>query len=1151
MSSMKRSLLLEYILESAEKRAKEEGKGLSVEFLLVRTFEICVLDNIKSVEKLGVEGINEIDKIKLLFHDNNIDRSVCEKILKKLSVNGNSFMDGIVLRKILMNAGARAEKENDQSITATIVLQEIFSNPTQIIKEILAGKTGEANEKTEISEKKTNNLFSMQDSREDVADNPHTQSDVTGTEAISSESFLKDLTERVKQMQNVLLKQVYGQDHAVSTFVSGYFQSQIMGKSDRRRSKPGAAFLFAGAPGVGKTFLAEKAAEALQLPFCRFDMSEYSNPGMLMEFCGSDKVYKGAKAGAVTSFVKDNPKCILLFDEIEKAHLDIIHLFLQILDAGRLRDNYFDEEVSFQDAVIILTTNAGRQLYEESRERNLSGISRKTIIRALRNDISERTGTPLFPAAICSRFASGNVVMFNHMEARDLCRIVKAKLAKNAEAIKAEFGLDIEIDEDVHTALLFSEGGNADARTVTGRAENFLNVELFELFRLIASESNSYDLGKLKKIRLTVELPEDDAEVMELFRAKQQQHVLVFAPATTLCCEIFESEQCVIHAVSEYRAAMRILKEEEIAAVFIEPAVEGGIAAKKYLNIEDIVTPYMEFYRYVCTLSPVLPVYIIQTEETVLSEEEKVSFTRTGARGISIIQKGQMKEQILEVCDIIHQQKGMDTLSKYNKVVNFESAQKIGEDGQTAEIRFIQFKLSYAVDADDRKKVLAGVSRPDLTFDQVIGAEDAKEELKFFADYLKNPRKYIKKGLRPPKGILLYGPPGTGKTMLAKAMAAEADMTFLTAEGGQFLKKYVGEGPETVHDLFRTARKYAPAILFIDEIDAIGKQRTGDDSRNVGGEILNALLTEMDGFRNEEAASVFVLAATNFDVSGTGPASLDAALVRRFDRKIMVELPTREERRQFLTMKCSAGSVFSVSEEKIGNLVVRSTGMSLASLDSVLELALRSAVRCQAEAVTDDILEDAFETFNSGREKKWNPEYLKRTARHEAGHALLCWKSGEVPAYLTIVARAGHGGYMQQESAEDKGIYTKKELLGRICTALAGRAAELVYYGSGEGITTGASGDLEIATNLARYMICSCGMDEETGLAVVSKEELNTGDIGGIIRKKINEILQVQLNRAMAIICENRNTIDEVVDVLMRENHIDGGRMKRIFENGQ
>ena len=1147
MSEIAKSGLLEYILENAEEQAKRDGRRTTAEYVLFNCFEACVLYGDRTAEKAGVEK-DEIRRVKELFEGSKINNDICVRILENLKKQESSYMDGVMYSKLLINTQMHAEKENAASLTADRILQAILNEPSQIIRDVLQNwEEVDSDDELPWDLDDMDAMWSEDADRDADGESREKEQEAGRKDA----EFLKDLTRKVKEMQSVLSERVLGQEHAVSTFVSGYFQSQIMLRSDPGRTKPGATFLFAGPPGVGKTFLAEQAAEALGLPYCRFDMSEYADGGAVTEFSGAAQTFRGAKPGNVTSFVYDNPRCLLLFDEIEKANIDIIHLFLQILDAGRLRDNYMNKEVSFRDAVIILTTNAGRRLYEESREKNLSGIPRKTIIRALREDISERTRMPAFPAAICSRFAAGNVVMFNHMEAHTLRHIAMRYLGQSAAAVSEAFGLEIGIDKEVATALLFSEGGNADARMVTGRAETFLNAELFELFRLMASESSSYKIDRLKKIRLSVNLSESDPEITELFYPKRQKDILVFAPEKTLEGETVQSEKCVIHSACEPGAAGKILKQEEIAAVFIEPAAEGGSAGKKYLNIEDVSSPYMEFYRYICTSRLSVPVYILQTEETVLSEEEKVSFMRTGARGICISEKGKLAEKIAEVCERLHQQESMDTLARYNKVLSFDSAQQILDDGETAEISFINFGLGYALDADDRKKVLADVSKPDLTFNQVIGAEDVKEELKFFADYLKHPRKYVKKGLRPPKGVLLYGPPGTGKTMLAKAMAAEADMTFITAEGGQFLKKYVGEGPEAVHDLFRTARKYAPAILFIDEIDAIGKPRTGDRTQNIGSEVLNALLTEMDGFRNAEAASVFVLAATNFDVTGNGPACLDAALVRRFDRRIKVELLNSDERRQFLEMQCRAGASFSVSQEKIDNIVARSTGMSLALLDSVLELSQRSAVRCQSDCVTDEILEEAFETYNSGREKKWDPRQLERTARHEAGHALLCWKNGEMPAYLTIVARADHGGYMQQESKEDKGVYTKAELLGRIRTALAGRAAEIVCYGEEEGITTGASGDLQTATGLARYMICSCGMDEEAGMSVIGKEELAQAGLNETIREKINKILAEELKNAEAVIRENREILDTLTDVLMKENHIDGNRMKQIFENAR
>ena len=612
------------------------------------------------------------------------------RILENLKKQESSYMDGVMYSKLLINTQMHAEKENAASLTADRILQAILNEPSQIIRDALQNwEEVDSDDELPWDLDDMDAMWSEDADRDADGESREKEQEAGRKDA----EFLKDLTRKVKEMQSVLSAQVLGQEHAVSTFVSGYFQSQIMLRSDPFRTKPGATFLFAGPPGVGKTFLAERAAEVLGLPFCRFDMSEYADGGAVTEFSGAAQTFRGAKPGNVTSFVYDNPRCLLLFDEIEKANIDIIHLFLQILDAGRLRDNYMNKEVSFRDAVIILTTNAGRRLYEESREKNLSGIPRKTIIRALREEVSERTRMPAFPAAICSRFAAGNVVMFNHMEAHTLRHIAMRYLGQSAAAVSEAFGLEIGIDKEVATALLFSEGGNADARMVTGRAETFLNAELFELFRLMASESSSYKIDRLKKIRLSVNLSESDPEITELFYPKRQKDILVFAPEKTLEGETVQSEKCVIHSACEPEAAGKILKQEEIAAVFIEPAAEGGSAGKKYLNIEDVSSPYMEFYRYICTSRLSVPVYILQTEETVLSEEEKVSFMRTGARGICISEKGKLAEKIAEVCERLHQQESMDTLARYNKVLSFDSAQQILDDGETAEISFSNFGL--------------------------------------------------------------------------------------------------------------------------------------------------------------------------------------------------------------------------------------------------------------------------------------------------------------------------------------------------------------------------------------------------------------------------------------------------------------------------
>lgn len=950
-------------------------------------------------------------------------------------------------------------------------------------------------------------------------------------------STLMALTDKVRAMQETLLSKVAGQDHAVYAFVSGYFQAQVMAMADQGRTKPLATFLFTGSPGVGKTYLAEQAAQLLDLPYRRFDMSEYSDKDAGQLFAGSNKVFKDSAPGLVTEFVSKNPHCVLLFDEIEKAHLNVIHLFLQILDRGFLRDNHTNQEVPFRDAVIILTTNAGRQLYSDPTHRNLADVSRKTILKALADDVSDVTGEPAFPAAICSRFASGNVILFNHLEAQHLYSIVCDRIETARHQLEAAYHLSIEVDSAVMATVLFAEGGLADARTVSARAEHFLLGELFELMRLMAEHGQESD--RLRTVCFSVDMGDDPA-IRSLYGSGREAEMLLFTQLLPEGDHRFP--HVLAHVFHRPEPALALLKERDILAVFVEPT-HGD---EPYLNLEDMDSPALTFFNQVHERFPQVPLYLLQTPDARINKEERLSFARRGCRKV-FTTTGAGLPAILHTAYLNTQrQLSMNELARSNQVITFETAQTLEADGQTAHIQLFRLRRKRAVQAQDTQKLLSDVSRPDVRFADVIGAADAKEELRFFADYLTSPRKYSAAGLRAPKGLLLYGPPGTGKTMLAKAMAGETGMAFLAAEGGQFLQKYVGEGPQAVHELFQTARRYAPSILFIDEIDAIARPRTGDDTQHTGKDVLNALLTEMDGFRSDDPQLVFVIAATNFGVDG-GPDSLDTALVRRFDRAVLVELPSQSERLQFLERARGKNPALALSDSALRSMASRTPGMSLANLDSVIALALRTALRQNRAAVDDALFAEALDTFQAGKEKQWSPDELLRTARHEAGHAYVCWQGGGEPNYLTIVARSGYGGYMQQASQEEKGSYSREELRARIRTCLAGRAAEIAYYGEEAGLTTGASGDLKDATRLARNMLTTYGMDDQFGLASLSGKELG-GPLGEKLYNQVNAMLTQELANTVEIIRKGMPTMDRLVNALMQESHMDGPRMKEIFE---
>lgn len=1163
---MEKSLLLKYIMERAyELKEKDGKKSLSIDYFMLALLNTLDMSEKNELPKeLKNDDVNaELEFVYLTLKDFGVSDLNMHETAEALhsEINGSDYDESYSTGKYLsIELSFRIFNSTEyQEVSANLYLKRILSGPTTAIQKCILDKVEVKEDKSEESlqdeqQEKARKTFDdilrelrNADRRESsVSQDEEADADNQDNDNVASLTEIVDTTHKIKSF---LLDNIYGQEHAVNTFVKGYYQCQSTKHSNQDNKAPRAVFLFAGPPGVGKTFFAEKTAEILGLPYKRFDMSGFNDKEMsLVTFCGINKTYKSATPGIVTEFVEKNPKCVLLFDEIEKAHINVIQLFLQILDGGRLRDLYIEEDVLFTDAIIIFTTNAGKNLYEDSSIVNLSLLPKKKIIKALSKDINPMTGCPLFPPAICSRLASGNVVMFNRLEADNLYTIAERELKKNVESFESTQEIKINIDDRISSAILFNEGGNADARAVKGRANSFFHQELFELFSLLSE--NEISIDQLEQINFKLPLDGVSEDITAMFENSSMSSVLIFAgdEVVSRCSEMLTGKvEC--YFTDNVETAKEILFGNDIDIVLCDVNYGVKDTGIKVLNAEDIRSVGYDFLTYVLE-KYTLPVYVLQTKGTLFTPEELSSFTTLGVRDFISLRalEDVFVESVLRKCRTAYQQGNIMKLARENKALSFKTAQTISDDGKIAEIRLFDFRLSLITDTDDSKQILSDVSRPNVHFDEVIGAEDAKRELKYFVEYMKNPVKFMRKGVRSPRGILFYGPPGTGKTLLAKAMAGESGVTFLSADGNEFLKKYIGEGAAAIHSLFNSARKYAPSIIFIDEIDAIAKNRMQiSEEKNYSGDVLTALLTELDGFKTDSSKPVFLLAATNYGVDSSNGKSLDAALLRRFDRTIYIDLPNKEERRRYLEMKLDTNTTVQLSKEKINNIAVRSTGMSLADLESVFEMALRNAIRSESGIVSDADFDEAFEVFNNGEKKNVNESTIERVARHEAGHALICWLNGEKPSYLTIVSRGEHGGYMQHANNEDKGIYTKSELLNKIRTSLGGRASEIVYYGKDEGLSTGASVDLYSATKLAEQMICCYGMDESVGMSYIDAED-HGGSMGKTVRGKVNSILKDELKGAVELIERNKKAIDTIVDVLMEKNHLQENEIDEIFK---
>ena len=441
-----------------------------------------------------------------------------------------------------------------------------------------------------------------------------------------------------------------------------------------------------------------------------------------------------------------------------------------------------------------------------------------------------------------------------------------------------------------------------------------------------------------------------------------------------------------------------------------------------------------------------------------------------------------------------------------------------------------------------------------IRFDDVAGEDEAKESLAEIVDYLHNPQKYTDVGASMPKGVLLVGPPGTGKTMLAKAVAGEANVPFFSMSGSEFVEMFVGMGASKVRDLFKQAKEKAPCIVFIDEIDAIGKKRDNQLSSNDEREqTLNQLLTEMDGFEGNNG--VIILAATN------RPESLDPALTRpgRFDRRVPVELPDLAGREAIL--KVHAKKIKTADDVDFHTIARMASGASGAELANMINEAALRAVRNNRTVVTEADLEESIEVVIAGYQKKnavLSDKEKKTVAYHEIGHALVAaMQTHSAPVQkITIIPRtSGALGYTMQVETGDKYLMTKDELANKICTYTGGRAAEEVVFNE---ITTGASNDIEQATKLARAMITRYGMSDEFDM--VALETVNNQYLGGDtslacsaqtqqeIDKMVVQLVKSQHEKAIGILRSNRKALAALAKYLYEKETITGEEFMEVLK---
>ncbi len=944
--------------------------------------------------------------------------------------------------------------------------------------------------------------------------------------AVSASLF--DSLNDIRDMKNKLLDVIHGQRHAIDETVQAIFESRMFAPKADERKGPLATLLFAGPSGVGKTFLASRIEEHLKCKMLVVDMSEYSDNLANNKFNGEH----GCPA-VVTGFVRENPNGIIIFDEIEKAHINTIHLFLQILDDARLMDHHIKQNVSFKDNIIIMTTNAGHSLYEDTTVCDLSQTPRNVILDALRKDINPATKEPFFPECITTRMANGKVILFNHLEPFALMDIVKDEVDRQLRLFKSSAGISVDYDPKLLSALLlYSGGGVCDARSLKGLAKNTVVKELQEILLQFADRYHD-KVNSLENITFTIDTRGDE-DVTALFENKDEMHVAIFAGEkakefTTVYADA--SSNTVFEIFDDCNLFKRKIRGV-VDYILIDPFCGTMPSEKSPNDIEDINSDGMEIFRYVREYNPEVPVYILNLQGK--EDREFDTLLAKGARGVIRMNpdnKEDFEKSLEELSLYARINNGVYSLGRTGRVLSFNCAQYL-IDETTAVVSFEKLQLKSAPAAGDASQIARKGENNNIMFKDVVGCRTAKATLSEYCKALDDPRETALKGKKMPRGVLLYGPPGTGKTLLAKAMANECRATFFPVSATSFFGSLVGETEKNIENLFKKARKYAPSVIFIDEVDAIARKRVGSPSTSHNEDALNTFLAQMDGFVTDEKRPVFILAATNYDINGDSGRVLDSAFVRRFDSKINIPLPDTDDRYELILMSLKKHGIhFGDAHEKIvRNMAERTGGMSNADL----EMMNASFARTVSDDKPDGArYMDALDAFRFGDVNKMDPDHLRQTACHEAGHAIVCKLCGTTPSFLTIVSRGDFGGYMESAGSKNSGTYTYSELMDVVCRCLAGRVAEIELYGEGAGINTGASSDIQ----KARYYIKACLGDFAMGDNLFAHWK----------PQEAEELMRKQYNRTKEMLSMHRDTLIRLTDLLAKEKSLDKKRMEEFF----
>jgi ATP-dependent metalloprotease FtsH len=1002
-----------------------------------------------------------------------------------------------------------------------------------------------------------------------------------------------------EQLAAALNRKVLGQRSAVRMLADAYFRALVGGGG----SGPRGVFTFLGPPGVGKTYLAESFAEHLgagtDRPYAwkRFDMSTMAGEQNFEGLFGTEQIYKGSRPGTLTGFVAEHPRCVLLFDEIEKAHDLVIQSLLAVLDSGQVVDKSLDRPVDFHQSWLLFTTNLGREFFAEA---NASGVMQGAEMssgavfdllasaRRFRDTGGDRAPGDEAPPALApefvSRLAKGGAVVFRRLEVRHYSQLVERGLAAAVAPAKVTASAD---NHTSHSSDARSTTAPAALPAVTATSEARL-VFLASLMpdldaRRAVSRSEAWALDLIKRSfehcrselaaanppawTLRIEPDAGVASWLDHARHDVQLRVLVvdeddFLPARLtdasggLPLEIrrVAARDAVAREVRRFRPTL-VLLDLSLHEDPESPRTELGLSILAQLRREFPRLPVVLFSE-----DPQRREGFDRTLQAVMRHGGARGFVSVRSRCTDTLQDEDLRTRLARILTAQRDEAVLHGLRRGHKTLTFTHGFAWDPAATRITCALQEPRESVVYDAADRSSPIRFAGVPRETLSDVVGLRRAKRRLKQVIGWLHDPSRLGAFGVMPPRGFLLAGPPGTGKTLLARAVAGEAGLPFLSLSAGELKSRWVGESEARIREVFRKAQDYAPAIVFIDEIDGIARQRSSTDMAHTTS-TLNQLLASMDGFTQGER-SIFVLAATNH------AESLDPAILRpgRFDEVIPIDRPDARAREELLRLRLSATGADGPDASGSGglptgalaDLAAGTVGCTPAEIDRMVrEAVYRASADGRAEVTAAD-LEAArrlvrFGATNEGMVVR--EDERRATAWHEAGHALV--HAALLPDHgidhLTIVPSEGGAlGFLAPLVDETRHDLSRAQVRAQIAVALAGREAErLLGAGDLDTLGAGARSDLEHATALAWRAVTAWGFDPEFGpVALAALPDGQARAFCDRARPRVDAWLAEAAEQARETLGARRTELERLVDALLREEFLDGDGVREVLGSG-